>query len=239
MTRHIALALLLAASPAQAFKSIDETDYSPKETRTLMYAYAKCVVDREPRRASESLLANIDNATFIKKYDRLIIGQCLVRETHAAARMTFKGDLYRFALADALVKRELAAQPVPDISAVPRLEHREPGPEPGPFDAKGKKLSAGEYLQALRDYRERVTFSFLSKYGECVVRTAPAESKALLVTVPDSVEEASRFDALKPTLATCMPEGHTVSFGRVALRGSLAINYYRLAHTARAMGTAH
>jgi hypothetical protein len=230
--------LLLAASPAQAFQSIDQSDYSPKETRTLMYAYAKCVVDREPRRASESLLANIDNATFIKKYDRLIIGQCLVRETHAAARMIFKGDLYRFALADALVKRELAAQPVPDISAVPRLAHREPGPEPGPFDAKGKKLSARDYQEALRDYRQSVTFSFLSKYGECVVRTAPAESKALLVTVPDSVEETSRFDALQPTLGTCMPEGHTVRFGRVALRGSLAINYYRLAHTARAMGTA-
>src|SRR3954470_10579322 len=237
MTRHIALALLLAASTVQAFPSDGESDYSPKEVRTLMYAYAKCVVGREPRRASEALLANIDNATFIKYYGRLIIGECLVRETHVASRMTFKGDLYRYALADALVKRELATHPVPDLSAVPRLSHREPGPEPRPFNAKGKKLSAREYDEALKNYRQNVTFSFLSKYGECVVRAAPAESRALLATVPDSVEETSRFGALQPALATCMPEGHTVRFGRVALRGSLAINYYRLAHAARAAGT--
>jgi hypothetical protein len=236
----LALALLMVAAPAHALQSGNDEEFPPKQVRAIMHAYAKCVVGRQPRKASEALLANLDNATLLQKYDSLIIGDCLVEQTHAESQMSFSGDLYRYALADALVRHELAAQPVPDFSNVPPLDQRAPGTEPQPVDAKGRKLSRSRYADALKHYHQAVADAFAAKYGECVVRSAPAESKALLLTAPDSSEETARFDALRPALGTCMAEGHTITFGRVSLRGSIAINYYRLAHAARpgAPGTA-
>lgn len=237
MKQAIAMALLMLAAPAHALQSDYDYQFPPKEVRSITYAYAKCVVAREPRKASEALLANVDNATLLQKYRSLIIGDCLVRQTHAESRMSFGGDLYRYALADALFSRELAAKPLPDLANVPPLDQRDPGPEPQPFDAKGRKLSQRRYDEVLKQHHQAVAFAFLGKYGECVVRLAPAESKALLLTVPDSAEETVRFNALRPALGTCMPEGHTIAFGRVALRGSVAINYYRLAHAAHTAAT--
>ena len=77
-------------------------------------------------------------------------------------------------------------------------------------------------------------FSYLSRYGECVVRADPAGSRALLAAKPETPEEASRFAALRLALATCLPEGHTLEFGKLALRGTIAVNYYRLAKAAAA-----
>ena len=54
------------------------------------------------------------------------------------------------------------------------------------------------------------------------------------MTAPDSAEEAARFGALRPALAHCLSEGETLRSGKAALRGSIAVNYYRLAHAARA-----
>jgi hypothetical protein len=233
VTLSLTLALVLAATAGNA-PDRDRSDYTPKETRALMYSYARCVVGREPRRAAEAILADVDNATFLIKYDRLIIGECLAQQTHTAAQMRFKGDLYHYTIADALFRREFASQAVPDLASAPAITHREPGPVPPAVDAKGRKLSKQRYEEAVEQHETQVAFAFLSRYGECVVRRAPAGAKALLLALPDSTEESAQFAALRPFLAACMPEGHTLKFGRVTLRGTIAINYYRLAHAARA-----
>jgi hypothetical protein len=212
-----------------------EPEYSTRETRAITHAYAKCVVARRPAKASEALLRNIDNPTFMREYPTLIIGECLTRQTGPTAgrvKMTFAGDLYRYALADALVNRELATVAVPDLSAVPRLDHRDPGPPPQPVAPNGRRLSKKKYETAVLRHKVAQTYFYLSRYGECVVRQAPNDSRALLLTVPDSPEETDRFAALQPALGTCLPEGTTLKFGRVALRGSIAVNYYRLVRTA-------
>jgi hypothetical protein len=67
-----------------------------------------------------------------------------------------------------------------------------------------------------------------------VVRIAPQDAKTLLATVPDNVEETVRFKALQPAMGRCLPEGATLKFGRTTLRGTIAVNYYRLAMAARA-----
>ena len=148
--------------------------------------------------------------------------------------MRFTGDLYRYALADALVNRELAASSPPALESVPGLEHRDPGQPPREVDDKGRKLGKRKLEAARQSFNRDVAYAFLSHYGECAVRADPASAKALLVTKPDSEEESSRFAALVPTFSRCLPEGRTLRFGKVALRGSVAINYYRLAHAARA-----
>jgi hypothetical protein len=227
-----ALTLAAVASPSST-RAAQDSDLSTRETRSLMHAYAKCVVGREPRRASEALVRNINNRSILREYPQLIIGNCLVKQTKQSATMSFSGDLYRYALADALVGRELAALPPPDFSAVPRLAQRAAGEPPKPIGPNGRKLSAKKYQAALDDHKEDAAIAYIARYGECVVRSASAEARALLLTVPDSAEESARFGALRPALGTCLPENETLRFGRTTLRGTIAVNYYRLAHAAR------
>jgi hypothetical protein len=221
----VALAAI-AAAPAGAQRQ-QKSDVSPKETRLMMHDYAKCVVARQRPKASEALLANVDNATLLRRYPSLIVGQCLKGPRFATTRMSFAGDLYRYALADALVNREFALAPAPNFAEIAPLVHREAEPKPDPA-----KLRGVDYDAALTRHGESGAFRFLSVYGECIVRADSANSKALLTTQPESVGEAARFTALQPAFARCMPEGNTVRFGKVALRGSIAVNYYRLAHAA-------
>ncbi len=228
--RYLIAAALLSTSSITAAQS----EFSTAETRALMHAYARCVVGAQPAKASEAILRNVDNSTILREYRRLIVSDCLARQVKRTTEMRFGGDLYRYALADALVSREWIGQPVPNLEAVPRLSHREPGAAPSPVAANGKRLGKRRFEAAMKDYQEDVGFAFLSKYGECVVRTGPAHSKALLMTTPDSAPEMAAFKGLQPVLAHCLPAGQTLEFGKVALRGTIAINYYRLAHAARA-----
>lgn len=236
--RLSAMVSLLLAAPSLAAPGLsddwEDADYSTKETRALTHAYAQCVVKRQPTKASEAIVANVRTSVILREYRMLIRPECLTRETRQTTQMRFAGDLYRYALADALVDRELAARPVPDLEAVPRLAHHDPGPPPQEVDSKGRKLGKRKLETARLHYSRDAAFAFLSLYGECVVRADPAGARALLVTAPDSAEETVRFDALRPTFSRCLPEGQTLRFGKVALRGSVAINYYRLAHAARA-----
>jgi hypothetical protein len=227
----VALAPALAAPTSS--EGWSDADYSTKETRTLTHAYARCVVKRQPAKASEAITENVDNETILRDYRMLIREECLTRQVHQSTQMRFTGDLYRYALADALVNQELAAQPVPALEAVPRLAHHEPGEPPQPVDARGRKLGKRKLAAARERYGREVTYAFLSRYGECIVRADTAGAKALLMTTPDSADETTRFAALRPSFSRCLPEGQTVRFGKVALRGSIAINYYRLAQAAR------
>jgi hypothetical protein len=225
----------LPALAAQGlFEDWSDADYSTKETRALTHAYAQCVVKRQAAKASEAIGANVGNDTILRKYRMLIRPECLTRQIHQSTQMRFTGDLYRYALADALVNRELAAVPAPVLDPVPRLDHHEPGAPPQPVDSKGRKVGKRELEAARLIYGREVAYAFLSHYGECIVRADTAGAKALLMTKPDSPEESARFSALRPAFSTCLPEGQTLSFGKVALRGSVAINYYRLARSAQA-----
>jgi hypothetical protein len=233
----LSLALIAPALAAQGLSLAEEwedADYSTKETRALTHAYAQCVVKRQPAKAAQAIAANVDNPTLLRNYRMLIIGECLESRINVSTQMRFTGDLYRYALADALVNRELAAQPIPVLDTVARLDHRDPGAPPQPVNDKGRKLGKRKLEAARLIYGREVAYAFLSHYGECIVRADTAGAKALLVTKPDSPEESVRFASLGPTFSRCLPEGQTLRFGKVALRGSVAINYYRLARAARA-----
>lgn len=232
--------VLAAVALAPAAAAPADTDASTKETRAMMHAYAKCVVKRQGRKASEAMLANVDNTTIIRQYPMLVIGDCLARQVVTTTEMRFSGDLYRYALADALVNQELAAKPVPDLTALPRLAQREASEPPQQVAPNGKKLSKKKYDEALERHNRSLAYAFLARYGECIVRVDTAGAKALLLTVPDSPEESARINSLRPAFARCLPEGQTLRFGKVSLRGSIAVNYYRLAHAAPsiAQGTA-
>lgn len=228
--RHCALVAMLAMAAAAAAPAGARPGVSTEKARAAMHAYAKCVVKWQGRKASEALIGNADNGTILREYKSLIDGECLEFQV---AKISFGGDLFRYALADALVNRELADQPVPDLTVVPGLAHRAPPEPPAPLPAEAGKAARKKFEKARADYEEAVAIGFLSSYGECIVRHNPAGAKALLLTVPDSPQERSGFDLLRASFAACLVKGRTLRFGRVALRGSIAINYYRLAHAAR------
>jgi hypothetical protein len=226
------LLALLAASPAA-----EKSDMSPHQTRLMIRTYGDCVVKKQHRRAAEAIAANADNSTLMRKYPQLIDGTCVPLPPGTTVRVKFEGDQYRYALADALVRSDFAAAAVPSFDAVPRLDHETPK-EPSRTDSRGRPLSPGKYQGALQAYQKQQAFALVSLYGECVVRADPAAARALLATDPESSAEMAQLTAMHEALATCLPEGTTVSFDKLVLRGTIAVNYYRLAKAALAQQSA-
>ena len=70
---------------------------------------------------------------------------------------------------------------------------------------------------------------FMSAFGECVVRTDPSGSHALLMTQVVSPEETAALKAVVPAFSSCVPAQRTLSFDKTVIRGAVALNYYRLA----------
>ena len=218
-----AVAICIAASSTVSA----ETILSVKETRQIAYKYGKCLVSHHAGSASEAVLRNVDNETLRSQYSILIHGDCLA----PGAKLSFPGDFYRYALADALVARELGTKPVPDISKVPPLEHALTPIQPMP-PLNNNAVAKFMYSVELRRTQQAEMLRALSIYGECVVRVSPSDAKALLLTEPETPSESGRFQALQPALAQCMPEGKTMTLDKFVLRGIVAVNYYRLAKAA-------
>ncbi len=69
----------------------------------------------------------------------------------------------------------------------------------------------------------------LSAFGECVVRTSPNLAWALLRTDVASKAEAGAFKEITPTLARCLATDRGLQLGKYNVRGTVALNFYRLA----------
>ena len=232
------LLLLGAALSAQPLLAQPLSDLQATETRRLLHAYGACVVKRQEARAAQAIVANITNSELIRRYGSLIDGTCLPPRKGSPVQVRFQGDQYRYALADALVRKQFASTPAPVLESVARLQHRDPGAAPARVNAKGKRLKEKQYLAALRDYEAEQAYSYLSRYGECVVRVNPAAARDLLLSEPGTPQENQRFAALRIPFGTCLPEDQKLSLGKLALRGTIAINYYRLARSAGLGGVA-
>lgn len=202
-----------------------------KQTSEINYAYADCVVKREHDLAAKAILDNVGNAELYKHYPNLFVPDCLGEAAGAGAQMSFGGDLYRYALAGALVRKDLAGRTLDDLDQVAPLDHL-PVSRDAALDGD-RKLGKWKQERLTKSYQESLASHFLSQYGECVVRTDPAGAKSVLLSKPTRPDEAAAFQALMPALRNCMPADNTLSFGPLVLRGALAINYYRLAYAPR------
>lgn len=92
--------------------------------------------------------------------------------------------------------------------------------------AKAKGSSKRKDLE--QEFAKQNALAWLSRYGECVVRQDPVNSRYWLLTPPNIPEEASRIKALQPAFGACLSNG-TMKFNRIMMRGTVAVNYYRLA----------
>ena len=65
----------------------------------------------------------------------------------------------------------------------------------------------------------------------CVVRRAPAESRAVLETPVTSTGEAAALDSLRPAIAACLDGAEEAQLNRPGLRSLVALALYRLSAT--------
>jgi hypothetical protein len=197
------------------------------EVRRIMFNYAQCVVKNHHDKAKEMILSDSDNNIIEHQYSSLIDSECL-RAVASGVDMTFGGDLYRYALADALVNADLRTREDKDFSDRLPLAHLA-GPSSSDLSMElAATNSKKKRDEILKRFDKAVANAWLSRFGECVVRQNPVESKYWILTTPDSAEETSRINALRPTFNQCLSNG-SLTFNRTVLRGTVALNYYRLA----------
>ena len=198
------------------------------QNRKFMFDYAKCVVKERHDRAAEAILSDSDNATISKKYSDLIRGECLVSAVGGGAQAKFGGDLYRYALADALVNFDFTKSAESDFSNRLPLAHIAM-PSQAELDADLGKITSKKKREAAKiEFNQRLGVTWLSRFGECVVRRNPVKTRLWLLTPAAIPEETSRINDLREDFNACLAQG-TMSFNRESMRGTIALNYYRLA----------
>jgi hypothetical protein len=228
----MSLLLALALQPMTNALPDNAQLVPPKQVRALVAGYGDCIVKREAARASAAIVTGLSANEMLARYPQLIQDTCVPGQLGDLVQVRFSDDQYRYAIADALVRRELAAVPPPVLDDVPPLSHGGPAAPPT-VDSKGRPLTGRALEAATRNYDRQRAANYMWRYGECVVRVDPAAAKALLLTEPSSKEENARLSAMGTALGTCLAEGRSLEFGKADLRGTIAVNYYRLAMAAR------
>ena len=223
----IVLALTLAAA-AQ--------DFTIAERRQMMADFATCAVRFEPEAASKAVLDQLRGSE-LRENRRLISGDCLPQRRFGALQLRTAGPLMLYALADALVDREQNLD-VGNLDRVAPLDHR-PVDEAW-FDQEAAKRKTPEQKAEVEERRQLAKADVaLSRFGECVVRQRPAEALALVRTKPATPEEKTAFAAVTPVLGNCISEGAKIAMSRDVVRGTVALNLYRLAKAPRTLAPAN
>lgn len=225
-TFAVALLCLIGTFPALA-----KSDYSKEEIREIADRYGDCVVKNRESVVRDYILGIISESKAVraKRQESIIVSSCVNRAMDVGgAQMRFPSDFYRYSMAQALFKVDKPKLSLADLTGVAPLDHRKVKPWDEAKTPKSKKKAK----QKRKSYDQRLRASIVSAYGECVVRAAPDAARQLLVSETASDEENAAFQALSPHLGGCVPQAVKVSFTRVELKGTIAVNYYRLSHAA-------
>lgn len=224
---------LLAAAFLQFPEDYEDAGMTDLQKRQLGYDFGRCVVKQRAKLASRVIVANLTNAEIIRKHSTLIDGNCLVKSwpTNSSGGMQMKlpGDLMRYGLADALIALEFATGLPAELATRPALEHHPVIPtdyEPKP----GKKVKPKQ-LEAMAEAKANaLMFRYMARFGECVARANPLLAHRLIMSKPGTAEERAAFSGLKPAFNNCVEVGQTFSVNFTIMRGTVALNAYRLAH---------
>jgi hypothetical protein len=227
--------LLVFAALASSASASAEDESDAGGIRAVQLRYGECILKKKHSSARIFVLTpDLSRADHRRLIQMVGDGECAARATDKrdGVALKFPHDTMRYTLADALVRSEFSR------SAPPSLKNAGPIAQPE-FDETKYRPGAGkkvrqEELDALAESRaRRLSLVYFAQYGECVVRGDPDQSRNLLLATPGSAEESSAFSALKPALSNCVVAGRSLKFNRATLRGTIAMNYYRLAHAPR------
>ena len=229
-----ALRLLPVIALASAPVSAAEPP-SPQQIRAFLAQYGECVAKREPELAQKSVLSGASFSRDSAEGKRLLQRECMDPELlrnqadgfAGRLRMRLDEDTYRGFIAEALIARQGALIDAAALPAIAVLTYEEPRPL-RTTDREGKPIPEDGLARQRAAIARKTQAMLMGKLGECAVRAAPAQSRAILATAIDTPAELQALNALGPTLGQCIKAGETVSLDRVSVRGALAIAYYRL-----------
>jgi hypothetical protein len=193
-------------------------------SRLVLGEFAKCIVRRKHDDAARVVLdAQADLGK--ERADGLFISDCMPDRS----RMRANATQIRYGLAEALTLADAKSLSF-DFARTAPLVHRPFVDRPMPADvaADPRRVAGWNAVAA-----ERSTYAVLSPFGECVVRAAPAQSLAVLRTRVETPEEDAALKAVFPVLGSCLGKGSALRLNKFVMRGTLALNLYRLARAPR------
>lgn len=204
------------------------------QERKVIDRFGECAVEIDAAGSRQVVVEDMSAKDIFDKHKNLVSAKCLPDTVGRGIRLRLDNVALKAALAQALFRRELASLAAPDVAAVPLLSHTGPTPVVRVDEKTGKPLSA-KAIAAQEEAVARKTLDMqVSKLGECVARKDMATARAILLTPIGGDEEMTALRATAPVLAACVATGQQIRFDRMALRSTLAINYYRLASAALA-----
>jgi len=215
----LALALALAVAGPR--------DLSTEDSREVMRDFSRCMAKHHAKEATA--IVNWDPTDQTPEgFSRLFKSDCLPRGGISGLEMRGKLTHYRYALAEALLHRAYDdAMPAGVATAEPLKHPAIPAGAPLPVRWRGDAAGWQEQVALSQAY------AYVSAFGECLVRTAPDRAWALLKTEVVSKGEQAALEALAPAMSGCVSKGQQVELNKFNVRGSIALNFYRLAMTTR------
>jgi hypothetical protein len=218
----------LALAPATPATAAPGTD---RDTRDVFESFTACVVKGHVKEAADVVLSTLPTDAIIKQHPNMVDPGCL-DPTMAGELHMPSGDFLRYGLAEQLVRQEYAGGLPADFARAGPIRHKELNP--ADYQPKAGQLATPRLLAKLDEERKRdIAIQTLSIFGECTVRADPPGSLALILSNPASKAEAAAFAGLQPALSSCLTKGATIQLDKAAIRGSIAMNLYRLAKAPR------
>ena len=236
MIRHTALALTLSccvlpatAAPVTVPAERQQASSDAPTLGKMVADFTRCVVRKHHAEAKSYVLSDLPRDELME--DPALYDRACFRSFGSASGVTFIIDMYRNALAIALVQADFAREGPADFTDKARLAH-----PPAPIWADAiKELGAGasEKARAQRRYRftREAERADLARIGECIVRAQPAAARLWILTTPGSTDDASGARPIVSAFGPCSGQAAIVHYFNAELvRGAAAIGYYRLAY---------
>ncbi len=209
---------------------------SRSELVEYVQAYAKCTVRYDHKRAQELVLSNATDDQIEHEFRDIYVSEPLAfvsgcRELVIRSGIAFRlqPGLYRSALSEELVAAELKNAPITDMSGRAPLQHWLPENQASYDQRLASASGGGKRARIEAKHNAESAKIWLAVYGECVVRKNPSGAWDWVVSKAGSREESAAISRLNPSFGDCLTSGKTLNFAKEVLRGSIAINYYRLA----------
>lgn len=227
----IGAGLLLTSQLGARLPAVSQAEY-----RQDVRSYAMCTVRNHHGRARELVLANVDNRTMENRFADIYSSKKLAFIFGCKELMLREGqgividpDLFRASLADVLVNKDLKTAEVGGFDGVAPLAQLAPQSQREFEAAYAKARSNAAKAKVKTAWDASVAKTWLAHFGECVVRRDPVTAREWLLTKPESTEESKAASKSVPALSACLADGEKLTFDKHVLRGTIAINYYRLA----------
>lgn len=232
---HLVVILIAALLPAVASAA---QSGSAQVLPQSIADFAQCVVKRHRDEASDYVLRRtsrpwqVTSSAERRLGDSHCIPPTISREDGRLLLKMHEKEQLRPAFAEALVRNEFPTADASVIITAQPLDYGKLVDSLWPPDAC--KNCRGQQLKDFENARARSAALMAPLiFGECIVRTDPANAHKLLMTLPASAEETSVIGALQPSFSNCVAEGQQLSTTRSVVRDVVALNYYRLARAPR------